>query len=534
MKTISRFPGRLRSVLLCCMFVLSACTKVGPDFLRPPTAVSPNWLEKDSERLKGTTDYREWWKGFKDPALDRIIDKAYSQNLSLKAAGVRVLEARAQLGIAVGELYPQTQQVSGSTTYNRTSAKSPNVAALASSAGGSVELGYFQDQIALGAAWEIDLWGKFRRAVESADAGLLAAIADYDSVLVSLTADAATSYIQIRTLEKRLGIARQNAETQRESLRIAESRYKGGVTSERDVEQAKTVLFNTLATVPTLEAQLRQTKNALSLLIGLPPDDLAGFLEGSSDIPPPPPQIAIGIPADLLRRRPDIRSAELQAAAQSARIGVAKADLYPAFSLTGSFGFLSSDVGSAKLSDIASFGARTASVGPAVQWNILNYGRITNNVRVQDARFQALLITYQNAVLQAQREVEDSLAGFLRSQESAEFLAQSAAAARRSLDLAFVQYSQGSTDFTTVLTAQQALLTAQDSFATALGNISGNLVGVYRAIGGGWEIREGHELVPPEIIAVMAARTNWGKLLSPASYQPKEAGEGSEIRRPDW
>ncbi|MEN6439273.1 MAG: efflux transporter outer membrane subunit [Syntrophobacter sp.] len=532
MITIIHFTGKVWPALLCCAFVLSACAKVGPDFLRPPTVVLSKWLETDSDRLKGTSDYREWWKGFGDPALDRIIERAYNQNLSLRAAGVRVLEARAQLGIAVGELFPQSQQATGSVTFNRASEKSPTVAA--SLAGGSQQLSYWQDQIALGATWEIDLWGKFRRAVEAADASLLSAIADYDSVLVSLTADAASSYVQIRTLEKRLGIAQQNAETQRESLRIAETRYNGGVTSERDVEQARTVLFNTLSTVPTLEAQLRQTKNALSVLLGLPPDNLADFLEGAADIPPPPPHVAVGIPADLLRRRPDVKSAELQAAAQSARIGVAKAELYPAFSLTGSFGFLASDVGAAKLGDIASFGARTVAAGPAFQWNILNYGRITNNVRVQDARFQALLIAYQNAVLQAQREVEDSLAGFLRSQESAEYLAQSAAAARRSLDLAFVQYSQGSTDFTTVLTAQQALLTAQDSFATAVGNISGNLVGVYRALGGGWEIREGRELVSPDVKAVMAARTNWGNLLSPASYMPREAGERAALRRPDW
>jgi len=520
-------------VVFCCVLLLPACAKIGPDFLRPASSVSANWLEAGSDSVKfDAADYREWWKGFNDPVLDRIIDRAYNENISLKAAGVRVLEARAQLGIAVGNLYPQSQQASGSVTFNRTSERSS--ASAASPPGIRQQHSFWQDQAVLSAAWEIDFWGKFRRAVESADAGLLAAIADYDSTLVSLTADTAAAYIQIRTLHKRLEIARQNAEFQGESYRIAEYRFQGGVTSERDVEQARTVLFNTLATIPNLEAQLRQAKNALSVLLGMPPDNLADFIDADNDIPTAPAQIAAGIPADLLRRRPDVRSAELRAAAQSARIGVAKADLYPAFSLTGSFGFLSSSTGSSSLADIASMGARTASFGPSFQWNILNYGRITNNVRVQDARFQELLLAYQNTVLQAQKEVEDSLAGFLRARENAEYLAQSAGAAKRSLELAFIQYRQGSTDFTTVLTAQQSLLTAQDSFATALGNISGNLVGVYRALGGGWQIREGRDFLPAEIKAVMAERTNWGRLLSPAAYTPSESQPRQDMRAPDW
>ena len=177
--------------------------------------------------------------------------------------------------------------------------------------------------------------------------------------------------------------------------------------------------------------------------------------------------------------------------------------------------------------------AATTSAGPSVQWNILNYGRITNNVRVQDARFQELLLSYQNTVLTAQQEVEDSLAGFLRYQESAESLAISAAAAKHSLDLAFIQYSQGSTDFTTVLTAQQSLLASQDSLATSMGNIALNLVGVYRALGGGWEIRQGEDILPPQVKEAMAKRTNWGSLLSPAVYMPPP-GKQSDIRSPDW
>ena len=471
---------------------------------------------------------RNWWRVFDDPVLDQLIARAYRENLSLKIAGVRVLEARAQLGIAAGGLFPQTQQAFGSLQYNRVSERAPQ--ALFSS-----NLNYRQSEIGLQASWELDFWGKFRRAVESANASWLVSIANYDSALVSLTAGVANSYIVIRTLGKRLDIARQNVETQKESLKIAETRFQYGTASQLDVDQAKTVLFNTLASIPVLETQLRQATDALSVLLGLPPTDLADLLKGASEIPVSPAQVVVGIPADLLRRRPDIRSAEQQAAAQCARIGVAKTELYPAFSLTGNFGFLSSDVGNFKLSDMFQWKSRTAQMGPSFQWNILNYGRIKNNVRVEDARFQELLIAYQNAVLTAQQEVEDNLAAFLKAQDQAAFLAQGVSSAKRSLDLAVLQYREGIVDFTTVLVAQQTLLNGQDTLANALGNISSSLVGVYRALGGGWEIREGEDLVPPEIKDEMRKRTHWGRLLAPASHHPPASEEPkSTIRLPDW
>lgn len=514
--------------LVVVVLLLSGCM-VGPDFTRPPAKVSEIWLGASDQRVKtGPAEYRNWWRVFEDPVLDRLISRAYEENLSLKIAGVRVLEARAQLGITAGGLFPQTQQAFGSLQYNRVSERAPQ--ALFNS-----NLNYRQSEIGLQAAWELDFWGKFRRAIESADASLLATIADYDNTLVSLTADVANSYILIRTLEKRLDIARQNVETQKENLKIAEVRFRYGTGSQLDVEQAKTILNDTLASMPVLETQLRQAKNALSVLLGLAPTDLADLLKGSLEIPVSPVQIVTGIPADLLRRRPDIRSAEQQAAAQCAQIGVAKAELYPAFSLTGNFGFLSSDVGNFKLSDMFQWRSYTAQTGPSIQWNILNYGRITNNVRVQDARFERLLIAYQNAVLKAQQEVEDNLAAFLRAQDRAGFLGQSVEAAKKSLDLAVLQYREGTKDFTTVLIAQQALLNEQDNLASTLGNISSSLVGVYRALGGGWEVREGQDVVPPEIKEEMRRRTHWGKLLAPASYRPPASEEPkSTIRLPDW
>jgi NodT family efflux transporter outer membrane factor (OMF) lipoprotein len=517
-------------MLLMIDLLLFGCTTVGPDFLRPKANVAPNWMETGERVRNEPADYRNWWHAFNDQILNRLIDRAYRENLSLKIAGVRVLEARAQLGIAAGGFYPQTQQAFGFFQYNKTSERAPLATVLPRSL-----LEFRQAEIGLLASWELDFWGKFRRAIESADATLLATVADYDNALVSLTADVANTFIEIRTLEKRLRIARENVETQKKSLQIAEVRFQYGIAPELDVEQAKTVLHDTAASIPSLETQLRQAKNALSVLLGLPPGDLVDLREGSQEIPVSPPQVVVGMPADLLRRRPDIRSAEQQAAAQCARIGVAKSDLYPALSLTGTFGFLSSDAGKFSLSDMFQWRSRTAQAGPTFQWNIFNYGRITNNVKVQDARFQELLIAYQDAVLKAQQEVENNLAAFLRAQERAESLVQSTAAAKKSLDLAVLLYQAGLSDFTTVLISQKALLDEQDKLAVTLGNISNSLVGVYRALGGGWEIREGKDLVPKDIEEEMAKRTNWGKLLAPALYHPPASeGPKSLIRAPDW
>jgi NodT family efflux transporter outer membrane factor (OMF) lipoprotein len=526
----SSFRGGSWLVCLATILVMLAggCAMVGPDYKRPPVKVEQTWMETANHRVQpAAVIYKDWWQVFKDPTLTRLINKAYHENLTLRIAGVRVLEAQAELGVAIGELYPQTQAGVGSLTRTRLSERDSQAVL-------SNQFTFNQAQVGLLAGWELDFWGKFRRNIQSAGASLQATIADYDNVLVSLTADVANSYILIRTLEKRLKIAHRNVETQTESLQIAEARFKGGTTSQRDVEQAKTILANTQATIPFLETQLRQAKNALCVLLGLPPRKLANLLKGPQEIPAPPPQVAVGIPADLLRRRPDIRRAELQAMAQCSRIGVAKADLYPAFSLNGAVGFAASDVANFYLGDLFQWRSRTASFGPSFQWNLFNYGRITNQVRVQDARFQEALIAYQNSVLQAQREVEDNLVAFLKSQQRARFLSDSTAAALRSFDLALIQYREGITDFTTVLTAQQSLLSEQDSLATTLGNISLDLVGVYRSLGGGWQIREGKGFVPQSIKEAMAKHTNWGRLLTPVAVTPAAESQRHLIRPPEW
>jgi NodT family efflux transporter outer membrane factor (OMF) lipoprotein len=505
-------------MLLAIILLMAGCPKVGPNFVQPPLSSTTAWLETADQRVSTQpANYRDWWHAFNDPVLDSLINSAYRQNLPLRQAGVRVLEARAQLGIARGNLFPQTQQATGSLNFYRFGEGQPESLF-------TPQQSFFSSSLGGAASWELDFWGKFRRAIESADASLLASIADYDNTLVTLTADVANAYINIRTLEKRLDIARKNVAIQKESLQIAEFRFEGGTTSMRDVEQAKTVLASTEATIPNLESQLRQAKNGLCVLLGLPPQHLNEELKGPEEIPSPPYTVAVGIPAELLRRRPDVKRAEFQAAAQCAQIGVARADLLPAFSLTGTFSFQSSTLGRSALGDMFQWRSRSMTAGPSFQWNILNYGRLRNNVRVQDARFQQLILAYQNTVLQAQQEVENSLVAFLNSQVQARFLAESADAAQRSVDLAIIQYREGITDFTTVLTAQQSLLKQQDDLAATVGSIALNLVGVYRALGGGWEIREGQPLVPPEIQEVMRKRTNWGKLLQPVNLAaPMEA-----------
>jgi NodT family efflux transporter outer membrane factor (OMF) lipoprotein len=507
---------------------------LGPDFTTPPAPVAAKFLKAGGTALADAWDYREWWKSFNDPVLNHLIELAYAQNLTLLSAGTRVIEARAALGVAIGELYPQSQQAVGSIGYSGQSRTDPFSNPLAPRY-------FWRDDLGTKIAWELDFWGKFRRGVESADAAYLASIATYDDVLVTLLGDVTTVYIGIRTTQKQIAIARDNVVKQRKALEIANARFTGGAASKLSVYQAQNVLGQTEAAIPQLQIQLDQGFNALRLLLGMPPQSLASLLSGSTGIPVPPRSIGVGIPADLLRRRPDIRAAELAAAAQSAQIGIAEADLYPAFSLTGSFGAAASTVPHATLSDVFTAKGIAFGFGPSFSWKILNYGQITNNVRVQDAKLQGLLVDYQNAVLKAQKEVEDGLATFLDSQQQVVALRASVVAANAALGIAIIEYKLGTRDFTTVLTAEQNLYTAENSLAVASGNVSSGLTAVFRALGGGWQIREGNEFVPPATRDEMRNRTDWGNVLPaagspqpPASGLPSPQDIGPRVRAPEW
>jgi NodT family efflux transporter outer membrane factor (OMF) lipoprotein len=515
---------------------IAACT-IGPDFTPPIAPLADKFRGVDNRSVKsGALEYERWWEGFRDPTLNKLIHIAYNQNLTLLSAGTRVLQARALLGVAIGISYPQVQQGAGSVVYNRTSAATPL-------SGPNATPSYFwTDAVAAQAAWELDFWGKFRRGVESADGAYLASIASYDNVLVSLLGDVTATYIGIRTTEQLMAIARANVRRQEQALSIAKAKFQGGGTSELDVFQATNVLEQTRASIPQLTIQLQQGENALCVLLGVPPQSLGMLLSRSvGRIPSPPQSVVVGIPADLLRRRPDVRAAELAALAQSAQIGVAETQLYPAISITGTFGGAASTANGHTLGQVVSWKGVAYAAGPSFQWNILNYGQITNNVRLQDAKLQQLLVDYQNTVLSAQQEVDNGLANYLQSRIQAEFLRRSVQAASGALRIATEQYQQGGVSFTTVLTAEQNLLQAENSFAVAVANVPLGLTAVFRALGGGWQIRVDGNFVTAATVDQMRARTDWGNLLPPTGApQPPAPGLpgpedlGPTIRPPQW
>jgi NodT family efflux transporter outer membrane factor (OMF) lipoprotein len=516
---------------------------LGPDFVKPDSQVAGEWLEADNPKVKSdSTESREWWTAFKDPVLNALVQKSYQQNLPLRIAGLRILAARARLGIAIGNLYPQQQRITAEASKVRLSENAPNSRLIDHSHGNYL--------IGFDAAWELDFWGRFRRGIESADAQLVAFVANYDDILVSLTAEVARTYVLIRTFQERIEIAEDNVRIQQRSLEIADVRsleiadvrFRNGLVTELDVTQAKTLLRNTQASVPRLQIGLRQAKNALSVLLAIPPSHLQEVLTGPELIPTPPTEVAVGIPADLLRRRPDIRRAELVAAAQSARIGVARTDLFPRIAILGMVGLQSSSNGEviakdAKFTDLFKGDSLTYFIGPTVEWPILNYGRLKNNVRVQDARFQQLIVNYKNRVLEAAKEVEDGLIGFLRSQDEVRYLLDSVEASKRSVELSLIQYRDGAVSYQRVLDSQQSLVDQQDLWTATRGDVALNLVATYKALGGGWQIREGKEFIPVQTQQVMAERTDWGDLLSPAALEVPPPGEAAQIfplRMPDF
>ena len=451
--------------------------KVGPNYCPPAAPVADQWIDAGDPALETSRVHDPaWWRTFHAPVLEELISLAYQQNLTLRVAGLRILEARAQRAIVAGDLFPQAQQVFGD--YRRIAISENGPSGMAPNR--------FFSEWTLGAtlAWELDFWGRFRRAIEAADANLDATVENYDDVLVLLLSDVAQSYTNVRIAEQRLAFAHQNVEIQRGSLRLAEERFREGATTRLDVTQGLSNVAQTEASIRPLESARRQAVNRLCILMGMPPHRLDPILAGSEGIPNAPPQVAVGIPADLLRRRPDVRRAEREVAAQSALIGVATSELYPHFTINGTM-FLDA-TSFEDLFDGDSFGG---NVGPSFTWNILNYGRLTNNIRVQESRFLQLAVQYQNTVLRANEEAENAIVGFLKAQQQVRLLAQSTEAARESVDLVSAQYREGAVDFNRVFSIQQLLTQQQDQLAVARGAVAQNLIQLYRALGGGWQIR---------------------------------------------
>ncbi|HEY5776960.1 MAG TPA: efflux transporter outer membrane subunit [Xanthomonadales bacterium] len=493
-----------RICLILVSLTLAACAAVGPDYEQPDAPLPGAWDEPLDAGLQATPyELVEWWEIFNDPVLSQLVDIAQKQNLTLELAGLRVLESRAQLGIATGLQYPQQQLAAGGVTR-----VSPSENA------GQGSNGFNQSDLGVSIAWEMDFWGKFRRGIESADAALSASVAKYDEAMVLVTAQVVSTYVTIRILEEQLRIANENLKLQQRSYDIAEVLYRNGQDSELDVQQAKTLLLGTRATVPELETQLGLARNALNTLLG----QNNGFVENlvvAGGIPQVPEQIAVGIPADLLRRRPDVRQAELQAVAQNAQVGVATAALYPSISLAGALGVvsISSDVGGGGASNLLSADSLTYNAGASFTLPVLNYGRIRNNIRVQDARLQQTLVAYQQTVLEALQEVDDAILSLSGAQSQKAILQEGVVAARRSNDLSMLQYKEGFSGYQRVLDAQKSLFSQQNRYAASQGQAVQSVVQLYKALGGGWEVREGRPFVDENTLTTMRERTNWGDLL---------------------
>jgi len=486
--------------IVAAALLLGGCAAVGPDFKRPEVSWLPGWSGGSlvslnaEQRGKARAQTEEWWRNFNDPVLDQLIAEAQRVNPNVRTAGMRILEARAQLMIAGSLLYPQQQQLTGKVL--RTGEER--------STGPDSTLTAYNAGLAVG--WEIDFWGKFRRSIEAADAGYFASIAQYDDLQVLMAAQVANFYCAIRTIELRLKIAHENVALQKRSLEITERLFKHGNDSELDVQQARAQYLGTLSTIPQLEGSLRQTRNALSVLLARPPGPLPEMASGRNTIPQAELGIIVDLPADLLRRRPDVRAAELQLAAQSALIGVSVADLYPSIALLGSLGLSATSLSGSPR--IFAWG-----LGPSLVWNVFDHGRLTGQVLVQDARFQQAYEQYQGTVLQAAREVDDAAVGFATNREQIPILEEAVKAAQRSLAIANLQYREGLANFERVLDSQRTLFSQQERLVNNQGSVAQSLVALYKAMGGGWLAGRGRPLLDDATRETMGERGDWRELL---------------------
>jgi len=473
-----------------CTLLLAGCAnlqqwyqnggEVGPNYRPPRAAVAGRWIDARDRDLKSQPlDMTCWWTVFNDPALDRLVDAASRQNLSLQVAGLRILEARAQLGVAAGEFFPQKQEMLGQYSRNKFSQNAYPFGYF------PIKMQYDDWSTGFDAAWELDFWGRFRRGVEAAGASLDAQIDGYDEVLVLLQAEVAANYVQMRSLAKRIVLTQRNVELQEKTLRLVELRYGKGLVSDLDVERARANLAATQALIPIFQIGQRKAQNRLCILMGMPPRDLRSLLGSSAAIPRAPSAVVVGIPADLLRRRPDVRRAEREAAAQSARIGIAEAEFYPHVAITGTITLEAEYVPSVFMGN-----SLAGLVGPGFHWNILNYGRIRSEVRAQDARFRQAVATYQDTVLKANEEAENAIISFLRQQDRAVALEAAATATEKAVALALLQYEKGLVDYQPVLDTERDLVRQQDEVAQSRGQVAVELVALYKALAGGWRVRD--------------------------------------------
>ena len=466
----------LAGIVLCAG---CGCITVGPDYTSPKVSAPQAWRGTDaavSGPVRNTvtsapTTLTEWWKGFNDPVLDSLVVRAVEANLDIKLATSRIRQARASVVASGAALYPQ---LSASGSWTR------SAAAVKSGSGNPVTVDSLQS--ALDASWEVDIFGGTRRNVEASKADLLAAQEDLRSVLVSLVGELGTDYMNLRGIQARLVVARRNLETQRHTADITRKRYETGFLNALDVANAEAQVAATEAQIPVLESAAADTIYAVGLLLGQEPAVLAEELSAEAPVPTVPPEIPAGLPSELLRRRPDIAMAEAQIHAAMARIGVATADLYPKFSLTGNAGFSGSD-----LAGFAAWRGREWAFGPSVSWQIFDFGKIRAGIEIQNALEEQALLNYRKTVLTALKEVESALIAYAKEQQHGVALTRAVERSRKAVELATTLYEAGKTDFLNVLTAQRTLLTSEDSLAQGTSALATDCIALYKALGGGWD-----------------------------------------------
>ncbi len=450
--------------------VLAGCA-VGPEHVPPATAVSAAWHSELKDGLSAESvdpnTLASWWTTFNDPQLSHMVERAVAGNLDLKTATSRIRESRARRGVAQGAFFP-TLNTTGSAISSRTNTN------VGPDTRGEVYSASFD------AAWELDVFGGVRRSVEAAQADLEANEENLRDVLISLLAETALNYVEVRSFQARLAAAEASLQTQDESYQLALWRSEAGLDDELAVHQARYNLENTRSKIPTLRTGLAEAMNRLAVLLGESPGSLHGELEKPQAIPVPPAEVAVGVPADMIRRRPDVRRAERELAAQTARVGVATANLYPQLTLNGSIG-----LETLSLREPSSAWTRTISGGPRISWAIFDPA-VRPNVEVQSALQEQALIQYKAAVLDSLEEVENALVAYAQEQRRTDNLREATEAARAAAELAQYKYQAGLTDFSNVLEAQRSLLSFQDQLHQSDGTVTSNLIRLYKALGGGW------------------------------------------------
>ena len=482
MKYLNRIGQTYGVPAVLCFF--SAGCSVGPDYHRPETAAPAIWQEAQQSGVDTQAgQLAEWWKEFKDPVLDGLAERAVKNNLDLRIAEARVREERASLAATAAGLWP-TLDLSGSYSRNRASQNavgSPTQGAVAAPIGGrQLENNFYKT--GFDSSWEIDVFGGTRRQIESAEAILQASIEERRGVLVTLLGDVARNYIDLRGLQRRLAVAQENLRAQQDTLGLTKVRFDAGLASDFEVAQSEGQANATAAQIPALQSALKQAAYRLDVLLGTQPGTSWDELAKIAPIPALPPEAHVGLPADLLRRRPDIRSAERQLAAATAQVGAATADLYPKFSLLGNIGLQSISA-----SDWISAPSRFWSIGPTISWPVFDAGRIRATIEIRNAQQEQALRQYEKSVLTALEDVENALVNYGNEQTRYRSLLEAAAANRRALQMANDLYIQGLVPFLNVLDAQRTLYATESDLAQSEANMAANLVALYKALGGGWE-----------------------------------------------